>query len=521
MPPPASGSPAAAPLYADPYVGSAAHRELRAVLDRGGVIGGESGGALIQSTHFVLPSGPQVATGPFQGFGFVRDVTVFPHLAGDKGKFPLSSCRKIVAANPGLLGLGIEDGAGVVVRGRDVDVIGKGKITVIAPADGGESAVTIHRSGERFKLSTEPSAAPGMRRGPAMNHPLRSISYGVALVALALRAATPPGPAIARESPASATPPAHGEPLDVVCRDAGVSDAPGVAVLVVHNGQVVFRKAYGYADLELRVPMRPEHVFRIASITKQFTAVAILQLAEAGKLSLDDDITRHLPDYPTHGRRITLTHLLTHTSGVPSYTDIRGWSETLRQDRTVAQLLAVAKDSPLEFEPGRDWRYSNTNYALLGAVIEKTSGQAYGDYLRDHLFIPSGMESTTYDSAMRLIPGRVRGYSRTAGGWANAEYVSPTLPYAAGGLLSNVDDLWKWEQALASGKLIAPELLAKARSEHHLADGRGAGYGFGWQVGTLDGHATAEHGGRAHGFTGYVLLRRGRWALRGRPVQHR
>src|SRR6185312_12387266 len=165
-----------------------------------------------------------------------------------------------------------------------------------------------------------------------------------------------------------------------------------------------------------------------------------------------------------------------------------GWSEALRQDRTVAQLLAVVKDRPREFEPGRDWAYSNTNYALLGAVIEKVSGRPYGDYLRSHLFVPAGMESTTYDSAVRLIPDRVRGYSRAAGGWANAEYVSTTLPYAAGGLGSNIDDLWKWEQALSSGKLIAPELLAKARSEHRLADGRGTGYGFGWQVGTLDGH---------------------------------
>jgi CubicO group peptidase (beta-lactamase class C family) len=338
-----------------------------------------------------------------------------------------------------------------------------------------------------------------------MNTPLRSFSYGAALVALALQAGTPLGLAIAQQSPASSSAPAHDQRIDALCQDAGVSNAPGVAVLVVHGGRVVFRKAYGYADLELRVPLRPEHVFRIASITKQFTAVAVLQLAAAGKLSLDDDVTRHLPDYPTQGRRVTLTHLLTHTSGIPSYTDVRGFSETLRQDRTVAQLLAVAKDKPLDFEPGRDWRYSNTNYALLGAVIEKVSGQAYGDYLREHLFAPAGMGSTTYDSAARLIPDRVRGYSRTAGGWANAEYVSTTLPYAAGGLLSNIDDLWKWEQALASGKLIAPALLAQARSEHQLADGRGTGYGFGCGVGTLDGHATAEHGGRAHGFTGYVL----------------
>jgi cyanophycinase len=148
-------------LYADPYVGSAAHREFRAVLDRGGVIGGESAGAIIQSTHFVLPPEPQPTPVPVEGFGFVRNVTVFPHLAGDKGKFPLQFCRKTISANPGLLGLGIEDGAAVVLRGRDAEVIGKGQVTVIAPAARGEASVTTYQAGERFKLSSESGTAPG------------------------------------------------------------------------------------------------------------------------------------------------------------------------------------------------------------------------------------------------------------------------------------------------------------------------------------------------------------------------
>lgn len=148
-------------LYADPYVGSAAHREFRAVLDRGGAIGGESAGALIQSTHFALPPDPQQAVGPFEAFGFMRNVTVFPHLAGEKGKFPLQFCRKFVAANPGLLGLGLDDSAGVVLRGRDAEVIGKGQVTVIAAAAGGEASVTTYQGGERFQLSPESPTAPG------------------------------------------------------------------------------------------------------------------------------------------------------------------------------------------------------------------------------------------------------------------------------------------------------------------------------------------------------------------------
>ncbi len=357
-------------LYADPYVGSAAHRELKAVLDRGGVIGGESAGALIQSTHFVLPPDPQQAPGPFAGFGFVRNVAVFPHFAGEKGKFPLQFCRKAVSENSGLLGLALEDDVGVVLRGRDAEVIGKGRVTVIGPAVGGEASLTTFQAGQRFQLSRTPPAIPSV---------------------------------IAQECPASPSAAAQDQQLDALCRDAGAANAPGVSVLVANKGRVVFRKAYGFADLELGVTLRPEHVFKIASIAKQFTAVAILQLAEAGKLSLDDDITKHLPDYPTHGRRVTITHLLSHTSGIPSYTDVRGFSQTLRQDRTVTQLLAVVKDIPLEFAPGREWKYSNTNYALLGAVVEKISGQAYGDYLRDRVFAPAGMASTTYDTAVRLF----------------------------------------------------------------------------------------------------------------------
>jgi D-alanyl-D-alanine carboxypeptidase len=154
------------------------------------------------------------------------------------------------------------------------------------------------------------------------------------------------------------------------------ADEPGAAVLIVHDGETVLRKGYGMANLELEVPIRPEMVFEIGSVTKQFTAAAILKLAEQGKLALEDDVRKHLPGYPTHGKTITIEHLLTHTSGIPSYTGLPEWQARVREDLTVQQLVGIFQDKPLEFEPGERYSYNNSAYVLLGAVIEKLSGKS-------------------------------------------------------------------------------------------------------------------------------------------------
>jgi D-alanyl-D-alanine carboxypeptidase len=225
---------------------------------------------------------------------------------------------------------------------------------------------------------------------------------------------------------------------------------PGAAVLVARDGETIVREAYGMADLELGVPLRPEHVFGIGSITKQFTAVAVLMLAEEGKLSLDDDITRFIPEYPTHGHRITIEDLLHHTSGIRSYTAMPEFQEMMRVDLTLDSLIAVFQHEPLDFAPRENWIYSNSGYVLLGKIIEEASGQAYADFLRQHVFEPSGLESTYYGGARRIIPGRVSGYERLRDGWRNAEYVSMTIPHAAGALLSTV------EHNSTSGRTMAP-----------------------------------------------------------------
>jgi D-alanyl-D-alanine carboxypeptidase len=277
---------------------------------------------------------------------------------------------------------------------------------------------------------------------------------------------------------------------------------PGAAILVARDGQVLMRKAYGAASVELGVPLRPEHVFRLGSITKQFTAVAVLMLVDEGKVSLDDEITRFFPDYPTQGRRITVEHLLTHTSGIQSYTGMPTFMAGARRDLTPAELIAVFRDQPMEFAPGEGWNYNNSGYALLGGIIEKVSGMSYADFIRTRIFEPLGMRNSYYETANAIIPGRVSGYDRTPEGIIRvANWVSMTQPYAAGSLISTVDDQLVWQRAVAEGRMLKPETWRRAFSPYRLNDGRNSGYGYGWFVGEAAGRPSIEHGGDINGFS--------------------
>jgi CubicO group peptidase (beta-lactamase class C family) len=295
--------------------------------------------------------------------------------------------------------------------------------------------------------------------------------------------------------------------LDQILSSVYKADQPGAALLIMKDGQVLVRKAYGMADLELGVPLEPDMVFEIGSMTKQFTAVSILMLMEQGKLALSDPITKFLPDYPTQGKTITVEHLLTHTSGIQSYTDMASWLPLMRKDMGVSELIGIFKGQPMQFAPGERWRYNNSGYILLGAIIEKIAGATYADFIQKNIFDPLGMKHSYYGSATRLIPRRVRGYGPGPGGaFSNADYISMTQPYAAGSLLSSVDDLAAWNMALLSGKLIKRESLERAWTPYKLADGTPAGYGYGWGVGSYEGHRMIEHGGGIPGFTSDGIL---------------
>ncbi|HEV2863431.1 MAG TPA: serine hydrolase [Pyrinomonadaceae bacterium] len=293
--------------------------------------------------------------------------------------------------------------------------------------------------------------------------------------------------------------------MDELLSKAYPANEPGAAVVVVKDGRTLLRKGYGMADMELGVRVEPDMVFRLGSITKQFTAVAVLMLAEQGKLSLSDDLTKFFPDYPTGGRRITVEHLLTHTSGIKSYTSIPAWLGMWRRDMTVKELTDLFRNEPMDFAPGERWSYNNSGYVLLGAIIEKLSGQTYEEFMRRNVFEPLGMKHTFYGSASRLIPRRVPGYTRGESGFENAAYLSMTHPYAAGSLLSNVDDLALWDAALYTDRPVRQASLEKAFTPFKLNDGTPTGYGYGWSRTTYEGHTVVEHGGGINGFMTFAL----------------
>lgn len=279
------------------------------------------------------------------------------------------------------------------------------------------------------------------------------------------------------------------------------ADEAGAVALVVKNGEVLYRKAFGMANLELGVKMKPENVFRIGSITKQFTASAILKLRDEGKLSLDDDITKYIADYPTHGHQITIKHLLTHTSGIKSYTGMDTWdAEVRKKDFTPTELIDFFKDQPMDFDPGEEWRYNNSAYFILGHIIEVVSGATYETYIDSTFFKPLKMSNSYYGSPSRIIKDRAYGYDKRDGELINADFLSMTQPYAAGSLLSTVDDLYKWYSSVMEDKVISKASRIEAQSTYQLNNGEKTGYGYGWGIGNIQGSPMISHGGGINGY---------------------
>lgn len=293
--------------------------------------------------------------------------------------------------------------------------------------------------------------------------------------------------------------------LDAYLATVYPPNEPGAAVLVAKDGEVLLRKGYGLANLELSVPNRPETVFRIGSVTKQITAGALMLLVQEGKVRLEDDFTRYLPDYPKPASPITVEQLLTHTSGIVSYTSLPEWQANMRQDLPTDKLVAAFKDKPLQFAPGEDWAYNNSAYFLTGLIIEKVSGLSYEQFVEERIFAPLGMKSSRYDHSSEIVPLRAAGYDKTDAAYENTQFLSTTQPYAAGALLSTVDDLHFWNLALASGKLLTPASVAKIETPTRLKSGQSARYGYGWSVIDLAGLHIVEHGGDINGFSSHNL----------------
>ena len=279
------------------------------------------------------------------------------------------------------------------------------------------------------------------------------------------------------------------------------TETPAVSVLIAKDGKTIYQKAHGMANLELGVEAIDDNVFEIGSITKQFTAVAILMLEEQGKLNVNDDITKHIPDYPTQGKTITIHNLLNHTSGIKSYTNMPTFMSLSRTDMTPTELIEKFKNEPMEFDPGTKYNYNNSGYILLGHIIEVVSGKSYQDFIQTEIFDELGMDNSYYGSMTELIPNRASGYSQNDNGYVNANYLSLTLPYAAGSIMSTTEDLLIWQNAISANKLIKRSTLERAINGSKLNDGESIPYGYGWIKGDINGSPTVEHSGGIFGYT--------------------
>ena len=303
---------------------------------------------------------------------------------------------------------------------------------------------------------------------------------------------------------------------------------PGIVVGIAADGKLVHTLAFGSADLEHNVPMTGENIFRVGSITKQFTSAALMQLAEQGRVKIDDPISKFFPDFP-RGAEVTIRHLLTHTSGIADYTgqdldDAPKWRQAYTTDEMIKRIAAITP--AYDFAPGTGWRYSNSGYFIAGAIVEKITGERLRDYLQKNVIAKAGLSADTAldDDEREVLPRRAEGYDAVAGkpgAYIKGDFISMTVPGGAGALRSTAADLAAWHQALASGKVVSAKSYAEMLTPGRLSDGRLASeaifrpagappppprrdpvrnYGFGLYTGTLGGHKMISHTGGIQGF---------------------
>ncbi|WP_264536323.1 serine hydrolase domain-containing protein [Flavobacterium sp. N1736] len=287
--------------------------------------------------------------------------------------------------------------------------------------------------------------------------------------------------------------------VDKLLNEKFKKEGPGSVFLVAKKGKVMYRKAFGMADLEMNIKMQSEFVFEIGSMTKQFTAISILMLVEQDKIKLNDEITKFIPDYPTNGNSITIHHLLTHTSGIKDFTSMKSIKDIARADLSPKELVDFFKNEPIDFKPGEAFKYCNSGYVILGYIIEIVSGQSYGEFIDQHIFKKLEMKNSYYASHEKIIKNRVSGY-RNKDGYMNTNYISFSIPYASGSIMSNVDDMLKWQNAIDKNKLLSSDIVEKAFTNYKLNNGSKINYGYGWHIKEVNGKLTREHGGSIFGF---------------------
>lgn len=293
--------------------------------------------------------------------------------------------------------------------------------------------------------------------------------------------------------------------VDALFADFNQPDVPGASVAIIRDGAVVFAKSYGLADLETKTRITPETNFRLASVSKQFTAMAVLILRERGKLSLDENLLAFFPEFPAFGKRITVRHLLTHTSGLLAYEDLIPEGTTIPVlDQDVLRILmanGATNTTPTYFPVGSQYRYSNSAYALLALIVEARSGQTFAHFLKENIFAPLGMTNTlAYEAGSSVVPNRSYGHSLRTNGWQRTDQSLTSSVLGDGGIYSSVTDLFKWDQALYTTKLVSAKTLEEAFTPKTPTDKPGKSYGYGWYLTEHRGVKQIWHSGESIGF---------------------
>jgi len=293
----------------------------------------------------------------------------------------------------------------------------------------------------------------------------------------------PPSPTLDPKGPASK--------IDKILRDHTDRETFTGSVLVARNDEVLLSQGYGWADRDSQIPNTPQTKYRLGSITKQFTAMAILILQSRGQLNVQERICPHIPECPDSWQEITIHHLLTHMSGIPNLTEFADFKTFKAIPTTPEQTIARFKDKPLDFQPGEQWNYSNSGYILLGYIIEQVSGQSYEMFLQQNIFDPLQMTSTGYDHKDRSL---ATGYTGVDSHWEKPDDIDMSLPYAAGGLYSTVEDLYRWDEALYTEQLVPHESLNLMFTAYGKTAFTSLSYGYGWFVGRMNNHPAVSHG---------------------------
>jgi len=285
----------------------------------------------------------------------------------------------------------------------------------------------------------------------------------------------------------------------VILTEFNDKNGPGGVFMVAQKGKIKYQKAFGKANLELDVDLSPENVFQLGSMTKQFTAVALLMLEEKGKLDVNDPVSKYIPDYPL-GNKITIHHLLTHTSGIKDFTKMKSLSSISQKDMTPKMMVDFFKDEPVDFAPGERFDYNNSGYVVLGYIIELVSGEKYEDFIKKHIFEIAGMSNSYYASNREVINKRAYGYQKKDNKFVNKTMISFSIPFSSGSLMSTAGDMLKWQNAITQNTLLGMKETKKAFSKYQLNTGEEFTYGYGWHITALNGTPVRAHGGSIFGF---------------------